>query len=329
MAFDPPWYLRNAHLQTFLPLFVTPKSDSFFPEAFYFNDGDLTQIVWNADPDVQTPKRVVVLFHGLGGTINSHYIQGMMRFLSSKGILAVLMHFRSSAIANRLLRSYHAGEIEDAKAFIGHIQQRFAHTSIHAVGYSLGGNMLLKLVADSPDLLNSATVVSAPIDLKACTLHLNKGFSKVYQAYILKDLRRHLAHKLTHIKDTQFGLSSENVKSIRSIYAFDERYTSRVHGFDNAEVYYAQNSAKQFLSQIKTPTLIIHALDDPFMPSDIWEDAKAQVSQSTTLELYEHGGHVGFMEKKEKGIQPWLLERTLDFIENHSAELLSSSEVVT
>ena len=260
-----------------------------------------------------------MLFHGLGGSAESAYIQEMMQHLKQTGYLCVLMHFRGcGSRTNDTLRSYHAGETEDARFFIDTLKQRFSQARVHAVGYSLGGNMLLKLVStyseNSP--LTSAIAVSTPLELETCTLHLNKGIARAYQFYLLKDLKKHLLQKADKLDlNTALGLSVKRIKNIKSIYEFDDIYTAPVHGFSDAHEYYTRNSSRQFLSGIKMPTLMIHAQDDPFMPSSVFPGEK-ELSKSIQFELYEHGGHVGFIEGSLLQPRFWLQKRIQSFIES-------------
>jgi len=316
MHFRSAKFLRNPHLQTILPLLISQKKFSFIRDDFYFDDGDFTEIVWSENPENKTFKHVSILFHGLGGSIRSHYIQGMMYKLMQAGHLCVLMHFRGCGMkTNAAKRSYHAGETEDASDFIAFLQKKFPHAKLHAVGYSLGANMLLKLLGtyktDSP--LSSAVAISAPLELEPCTIHLSKGFAKVYQRYLLKSLKDNLLVKSQNYDlISEWGLSTKVIKDIKSIYEFDELYTAPVHGFKDANDYYTKNSSRQYLKDIATPTLMVHALDDPFMPNSVLP-LKDELSESITLELSEHGGHVGFIEGSLLKPNFWLEKRVLDF----------------
>jgi uncharacterized protein len=319
MSFTAGKFIRNPHLQTILPLFLSHAKVDCLTEELYFQDGDFTEIVWSEVPESKAFSDIVVLFHGLGGSSDSVYIQEMMQHLKQMGYLGVLMHFRGcGSRTNDTARSYHAGETEDADFFIHRLKQRFPQARLHAIGYSLGGNMLLKLVStyaeDAP--LSSAIAVSTPLELETCTLHLNKGLAKLYQLYLLKELKAHLlqkAYKLDLV--TALGLSVKRIKAIKSIYEFDDIYTAPVHGFSDAHEYYTRNSSRQFLAKIKTPTLMIHAHDDPFMPASVFPDEK-ELSASVRFELYEHGGHVGFIEGGLFQPRFWLQKRIQSFIES-------------
>lgn len=319
MRFTPGTLISNPHLQTILPLVLSHAKVDYVKEEFTFEDGDFTEIVWSEEHQSKTYSDVVVLFHGLGGSAESTYIHEMMMHLKRMGHLCVLMQFRGcGSRTNDTVRSYHAGETEDARFFIDTLKESFPQARLHAIGYSLGGNMLLKLVSTYTENapLHSAVAVSTPLELEACTLYLNKGIAKIYQHYLLRDLKSNLlqkAHKLDLV--TTLGLSTKRIKAIKSIYEFDDIYTAPVHGFSDAHDYYTRNSSRQFLSGIKMPTLMIHAHDDPFMPSSVFPSSK-ELSESIQFELYKNGGHVGFIEGSLLQPRFWLPKRIQSFIES-------------
>ena len=312
--FKPPRLLKNPHIQTILPLLLSTKRANYYTQEYTFSDGDFTDLVWNKKPE--QPHNIVVLFHGLGGSINSHYIQGMMQALQEIGFASVLMHFRGcSGRPNKTKRMYHAGETEDARAFIESLQQEYPKSKIHAIGYSLGANMLLKLLASYQDNspLSSAIAISAPLELEKCTRYINRGFAKVYQSYLLKDLKSALLVKVQKLDlKTDFGLDRARVKKIKTIFEFDDIYTAPVHGFKNAVDYYKQNSSRQFLKDIKVKTLLIHSLDDPFMPSSVFP-SKEEISEAIIYEVGNFGGHVGFIEGSLIKPKFWLEKRVKRF----------------
>ncbi|HIC44451.1 MAG TPA: hydrolase [Sulfurimonas sp.] len=321
MTFRTSWPLKIPHIQTILPLLIPKKSTNYLREDFVFKDGDFTEIVWSEEPTAKTYKKVCVLFHGLGGSSESHYIQGMMQSLSKEGYLCVLMHFRSCGMKpNKALRMYHAGETEDAREFIQMLSQRFKEAEIYSIGYSLGANMLLKLLnsygKNSP--LSGAVSVSAPLELGTCTHYINKGVAKVYQGYLLKILKRELLTKAKQLDlVTSLNLSIPRIKKIKTIFEFDDIYTAPANGFKDAYDYYAKNSAKQFLKGIKVPTLLIHSKDDPFMPSSIVPD-KTEVSACVDLLISDNGGHVGFIKGSIFKPNFWLEDRVKSFFNEQS-----------
>ena len=317
MTFNPRFPLSNRHIQTlYAPLFRKDLALTLSLERFELCDGDFVDCHWYHQPKPQTTKPIVILFHGLEGSSQSPYIQGMMFALAQKGYASVLMHFRGcSGEANRLARAYHSGDIEDAKAWISHIHQHFPLAPLHALGYSMGGNMLLKLTAQwGKDLpLTSVASVSAPLDLEICAKSIQKGFARVYQKHLLKHLKSTLWEKYhSHPLDKLIGLSPQKIKSIQSIWDFDEEYTAKIHGFGTAQNYYHCSSAKQYLKDIRIPTLIIHALDDPFMSSDILPKP-SELSPHICLEVLPKGGHVGFVHGSFFRPKYWLEERIMQY----------------
>jgi len=215
------------------------------------------------------------------------------------------------------MHSYHAGEIEDARAFISYLKTRFPRARLHAIGYSLGGNMLLKLLKSYADKspLFSAVAISTPLDLAACTAHLNKGFSKIYQRHLLKGLKAKLLEKSKQLDlETALGLNEKRIKGIKTIYEFDDIYTAPANGFADAQDYYKKSSSKQFLKEIKTPTLMIHAKDDPFIPSSVLPQ-EGELSKMIHFELSDNGGHVGFIEGSLLRPEFWLEKRVKRFFQ--------------
>jgi len=315
-AFKPSFLLKNKHIQTlYAPLFRRNKHLSYTIERFDLEDGDFVECYWYKQERITHDKPIIVLFHGLTGSYKSPYIQGIMSALAQKGYASVLMHFRGCADnPNLMARGYHSGDTQDAKAWINTLAKRFPHNPLHAIGYSIGGNVLLKLVAESPNLpLHSAISISAPLELEITAQTINKGFSKFYQRHLLTQLKAIVKEKFKeHPLQKTIGLSQQKLHAIKTIREFDEEYTAKIHHFGSASNYYEQSSAKQYLYKITIPTLIIHALDDPFMTEEILPNPTA-LSASIRLETFAHGGHVGFVEGSIFKPKYWLETRILDY----------------
>jgi predicted alpha/beta-fold hydrolase len=315
--FTPAFGLSNKHLQTIFPTFFRKEKSSLVDiEQFELSDGDFVDCYWNSRSKLVDGKAIVVLFHGLAGSFTSPYIQGIMNQFEFKGFTSVLMHFRGcSGCINRLPRSYHSGDTGDAKEWLEHLKRTYPSSPIYAVGYSLGGNMLLKFLGEYAklSLIQKAVSVSAPMQLDISADKMNKGFSKFYQQRLLKDLKSTLIEKYKyHDMKSLIGIDKNEVENLNSFWKFDDAYTAPIHGFDSAKDYYKKSSSKQFLKDIKTDTLIIHALDDPFMTPDILP-TKEELSDKVHLEVYPHGGHVGFVSKSVFSPTYWLDERILNF----------------
>jgi len=322
--FKPAFGLKNRHLQTLYPAFfrkqIQPKTKT---EVFELDDGDFVECFWCEKPPTDD-RDIVILFHGLEGSYKSPYIQGMMNALQKAGFGSVLMHFRGcSGKQNRLARAYHSGDTADAKAWIKSLSKRYPKSSLHAVGYSLGGNMLLKLLGEWGDKspLKSAVSVSAPMQLDISANTINKDFSKFYQKHLLKHLKASLFKKYkSHPMQTLIGFEEKNIKLIKTFWEFDDIYTAKIHGFSSAKEYYRLSSAKQYLKSIHTPTLIIHAKDDPFMTEEILPKP-SEISPYVKLDIQEHGGHVGFIDGTVLHPIYWLEERVVSVLSTASLHL--------
>jgi len=285
-------------------------------EEFTLPDGDFVECVWNKEKP-RDNRPIVILFHGLAGSVNSPYIVGLMNALERAGYASVLMHFRGCGKRENLKpRAYHSGDTADVKAWIEHLHKSYPKSPLHAVGFSIGGNMLLKLLGEWQEetLLRSAVSVSAPMRLDICADTIEKGFAKVYQNYLLKPLKKSLLAKYKKFDmEALIGINEQQVVQIKTVREFDEFYTAKMHGFASSEEYYEKCSAKQFLKKIRTKTLIIHALDDPFMTPEILPNAD-EISEFVTLEVSQHGGHVGFVEGGFREPKYWLDERIVRFL---------------
>lgn len=297
--FKPAFGLSNRHLQTLYSTFFAKHTQAEIErEKFELDDGDFVDCAWHNRPNKEDKKPIVLLFHGLAGSFYSPYIQGAMNALGQAGFSVVLMHFRGcSGKPNRLPRSYHSGDTLDAASYLAHLEKIYPHSSLFAVGYSLGGNMLLKMLGEFgiSSSLRAAVCVSAPMQLDICADVMNRGFSKIYQANLMKELKKSLLEKYTmHDMSRLINKDQNSVKKLRSFQEFDDAYTAPIHGFSSAQDYYTKSSAKQFLNKITTPTLVIHALDDPFMTPEVLPK-EDEYSKKVRLELHQNGGHVGFI----------------------------------
>jgi predicted alpha/beta-fold hydrolase len=316
--FKPTFGLKNKHIQTlYSSFFRKPIKLEYQKEIFELQDGDIVECFWHNQPDISSSTPIVVLFHGLEGSYNSPYIQGVMNKLSDIGYSSVLMHFRGCGdIENKKARLYHSGDTSDAKEWIEYLSSTYQNSKLFAVGYSLGGNMLLKLLGEMKDKskLTSAISVSAPIDLANSAIRIQKGFSKIYEKHLLKHLKKALLkkYKLFDMENI-INLKKSEVKNIDSIWMFDHLYTAKMHDFETAKNYYKLSSAKQYLKDIKIPTLIIHAIDDPFMTKDIVPNTN-EISDMVELEISTHGGHVGFIGGSIFKPRYWLEDKIVNYI---------------
>ena len=206
-------------------------------------------------------KPLVVLLHGLEGNASSHYIRGMFQRLQAEGFAVVLMHFRGcNGVANKLPRAYHSGDTADFNFVLQQCRSRFANRRLLAIGFSLGGNVLVKYCGESgsQNLLSGAVAICAPLALSPSSDRINQGFSKVYQRYLLGRLKGTMQRKLAAHADFPLNLRSADIDNIRSIRQFDDLLTAPLHGFRDAEHYYHSCSGLNFLG--RSP---MSALTDP------------------------------------------------------------------
>ncbi len=307
--FPPLPWLKNRHLQTIAAASFRPSpSLRYRVERLELPDGDFVDLAWT-DHEREAGTPIVVILHGLTGSIESKYARGLMNAVHALGWRAVMMMFRGqSGELNRLPRGYHSGDTGDFDYLVRELKRREPHTLLAAVGYSLGGNVLLKWLGEqgANASLQTAVAVSVPFDLALCARAIRRGFSRAYQARLLRMMRRAVRVKFRWMT---MPIPLPNLRKLNDFTAFDDAITAPLHGFRNVQHYYDECSSKRYLKRIRIPTLIIHAEDDPFMTPAVVPKPNA-LSNKVTLELSAHGGHVGFIAARPSG-RPyfWLEER--------------------
>ena len=295
--FNPAWWCRNPHLQTLWPvIFRRWLRPPLRRERLELPDGDFADLDWSLNNN----GPIVILFHGLEGGSKSHYARSMLTTLPRYGMRVVLMHFRGcSGEANRLARAYHSGDTGDIDFLVRTLKAREPNTPLAAIGYSLGGNALLKWLGEQGEQapVQCAAAISVPFLLLESSRHLNRGFARFYQWHLLKSLKKSVRRKAEKFSPPA---PLDEVARMKSFYQFDNHITGPLHGFRDAMHYYTASSSRQYLNRIRIPTLLVHATDDPFMPARVIPGT-AELSPAITLALQHHGGHVGFVA----GRWPW------------------------
>lgn len=309
--FHPLRGADNPHLQTLLPRLIRRRALlSPVWQQLDLPDGDFVDLAWSEAPLAARHKPRVVLFHGLEGSFHSPYAHGLLHACQQQGWLAVIMHFRGcSGRPNRMKRIYHSGETDDGSYLLRWMRDTLGDAPTAAIGVSLGGNMLACLLATRAEaaLLSAAAIVSAPFHLEACSRKIEQGFSRLYQHYLVGQLKRNATRKLAHYPDS-LPIDVSQLRRIHRLRDFDDAITARIHGFRDAADYYHQCSALQLLPQIRTPTLIIHAQDDPFMTAEVIPDI-SRLPANLEYQLTPHGGHVGFVGGSLLKPEMWLEQR--------------------
>ena len=297
-AFRPAWWLPSPHGQTLWPAFLRRDPDVLrVPERVTTPDGDFLDLEWTPGGD----GPVVLVLHGLEGSAESHYAQGMLAALDARGFRPVLMHFRNcSDEPNRARISYSGGETADLDWLVRELGRRFPGLSLGVVGFSLGANVLLKWLGEQGAAapVQAAAAVSPPFDLGEAARRLEQGASRLYGRYLLRAAKASYAAKFRHRTDAPVPLAG--LPLLKTFQQFDHRITAPLHGYADGEDYYRRASSRPFLPRIRVPTRVIHARDDPFTtPAAI--PRPAEVPDSLALEVSDAGGHVGFIN----GPVPW------------------------
>lgn len=309
--FKPAWWLHSPHLQTLWPVFFKKRKRlDLVSEQVELPDGDFLDICWSK----RSSEKTVLVLHGLEGNLHSHYANGIVSSLESGGYSPIFMYFRGcSGRVNRLPRAYHSGDTGDIAYIIERIKTNTGRYPFAAVGYSLGGNVLLKWLGETGDQnpLQKAVAVSVPYRLQDAAKRLESGVSKIYRDHLLRSLKQTYRKKFAQLTSPL----EIDVEQLNSFWEYDDQVTAPLHGFAGADDYYSRCSSRQFLKHITTPTRLIHALDDPFMFTDT-VPVKKEMSHAVELLLASHGGHVGFITGNNPfKMVSWSEQKIIEFLD--------------
>jgi uncharacterized protein len=295
-TYCPPPGMASGHLQTILPsLLRRVNGVTYQRERITTPDGDFIDLDWARCGS----RRLVVLCHGLEGSSQAAYIRGMARAFNRAGWDAVAYNYRGcSGEANRLLRAYHSGATDDLATVHRHLAGRHACRRMGWIGFSLGGNLVLKYLGENSRTLDHkqhwAAAVSVPCDLAASARRLDQPVNRIYTWRFLRTLKAKALEKARRYPGT---IDLPKLAAARTLKAFDDLFTAPVHGFRDAEDYWRSCSALNFLDRIQVPTLVINALNDPFLDGPCFPYAATRRNPMLFLETPRSGGHVGFMPR--------------------------------
>ena len=300
--FRPAPWLPNRHLQTIFPSLPVPRAPRppLCRTALDLPDGDVTVVDWLAGSEEPDDRPLLIVLHGLESSAESSYARHLLQAASAQRWRAAVLHFRDCGdYRNRLPRRYHAGETADLRYFLNTLRADGHRAPIVAAGFSLGGNVLLKYLGEDANTvpLDAAVAVCVPLNLQACADALTYGFSKVYQRHLLKRMKRSVA---TKFNPHTAAFDWSRAMRARSFAEFDDAVTAPLHGFSGKDEYYEKCSSLRYLRHVRRPTLIINSRDDPFMSPEMLPTAE-RLAPEVTLEVSEHGGHVGYVN----GGTPW------------------------
>jgi predicted alpha/beta-fold hydrolase len=305
-------------MQTFAGRFMRPELElPLERERWDTPDGDFLDLDFSPEPASAngSPAPVVVLLHGLEGSARRAYAMHSYLELARRGVRAVGLNFRScSGEPNRLPRAYHSGDTADLSFVLERLQERFPGRPLGALGFSLGGNVLLKLLGEqgADARVSAAAAVSVPYDLAAGAKCLEiSAMGRLYAWHFLRMLRRKMLWKSSMLRER---IALEAALAARTLREFDDLATAPLHGFRDAAHYYGESSSARFLSRIVTPTLLIHSLDDPFQPSEYVPFDLIESNPALIPGFANAGGHVGFVEGEPRAPTFWAEQQAARFL---------------
>lgn len=316
-SFRPVMGFGGAHAQTILGKVL--RSRNALPlerERWTTPDGDFLDLDFAPDPDPRAP--LLLVLHGLEGNARRGYCMESYRAAAEVGMAAVGLNFRAcSGEPNLRARAYHSGETGDLAFVLRSIRERFPSRPLVILGFSLGGNVLLKYLGESgahePTGVCGAAVVSVPYDLEAGAARLETTTMGrlVYTRYFLRSLVDKVEQK-SHLVDDHGMLAG--VRGARTIRAFDDALTAPLHGFVDAGDYYRRSSSTHFLEEIRVPTLLLHSMDDPFLPPSAVPVRAMESNPALHPVLTDRGGHVGFIAGRLGRPRFWAEESAAAFL---------------
>ncbi len=296
-SYTAPPFFANGHIQTIYPYFFRSVANvSFERKRLELPDGDFLDL----DFSRVGSKKLVILSHGLEGNSESVYIKGMTKKLNQYNYDVLAWNMRGcSKELNRLKIFYHAGATYDLASVVDHAVSLNQYESISLIGFSLGANLTGKYLGergnDIPSVIDKAIMFSIPADLNCSNRELHKKLNHGYMLEFLKTMKQKIVMKndIVNIEDI---VDVKNVFKVRTVHEFTEKYTAPLHGFKDANDYYSQSSAKQYLENIKVPSLIVNAKNDPILGKDCYPIRESRKNKNLFLELPQSGGHVGFVD---------------------------------
>lgn len=319
-AFSPAWWARNPHVQTLAGKYLRPEPDlPVTRERWETPDGDFLDLDFM--PDRGRPR--VLVLHGLEGHSRRRYVLNTLVALRSAGLDGVALNFRHcSGEPNRRARSYHSGETGDPGFVLSRLRTRDPGRPLGVLGFSLGGNVLLKYLgergagdapADAPGPLPDAAVaISVPWDLAAGADLLARSFmGRAYTRYFLNSLLAKVREKEPLLADR---VDLPRVYAARTLREFDDALTAPLNGFRDAAHYYHDSSSGRYLADIRTPTLALHAVDDPFLPRECIPRKTLEGNPAIRPVLPARGGHVGFVSPGPRPRRFWAEEVSAHFL---------------
>jgi uncharacterized protein len=309
--YQAPALLFTNHLETIYPALLRKVADvQYQRERITTPDKDFLDLDWLK----QDSKKLVIISHGLEGSTDRAYIKGMAKLFFTNGFDSLAWNYRGcGSETNKNLRFYHSGATDDLGRVIQHAES-LRYSEINLIGFSLGGNLTLKYAGEQGDAISTTIkkiiTFSVPLSLRGSCEKISAPSNWMYSQRFLKSLKKKIADK----SKIMSGLNVSALNEVKTLLQFDNTYTAPLHGFRDAFDYYQQCSAIRFVSAIQRTTLVVNALNDPFLSADCYPTEFAN-HPYLTFEYPERGGHVGFALFNKNGLY-WSELRALDFIQS-------------
>lgn len=324
-SYRSPYWLPNRHLQTIYPNILRKITDVVYQrERIDTPDGDFLDLDWCKTP--ASNQRLIIMSHGLEGDSHRTYMKGMVRAFSQQNWDVLTWNYRGcSGENNRLVTAYHSGATYDLDTVVKHALSLNTYHEVVMIGFSLGGNLTLKYLGEQgtslPKAIQKSVIFSAPVDLASCADEISKPHNFIYAKRFLRTLKQKLKLKIAQYPD---AFAPDIMQKIKTLRDFDNLYTAPIHGFEDAQDYYTQCSARYFLDTIAIPTLIVNAWNDSFLAPACYPKAQIEKLDKVFLEVPAKGGHCGFAPANQQGLY-WSEQRALEFVNQESYVLKDSS----
>ncbi len=314
-------FFKNPHLATIAGNFwKRPDVEARWPvEAVLYRTEPGVQVLVHAQRPDGPARGEIIFVHGLEGSSAAGYARSMAYAALEAGFATHRFNMRSCGGTEHLaLSNYHSGQTSDVGFVLRTLRAR-TDLPIYLAGFSLGGNVVLKLTGelgeDARGLIAGTCAVSTPIDLKACALNIGRRENFIYQRRFLDRLSERI--RLRH-KQAPEIYKLEPLEAVRTIFDFDDAYTGPLFGFGNAETYYTTQSAQNFIGNIRVPTLVIQAKDDPMIPFEVYDHPAFRENPCLKLVAVDHGGHLGFIARGQPRF--WLDGVVMEWLSSWQAE---------
>lgn len=311
-SYIPPRWLTNGHAQTILTVLRRVTDVRYQRERISTPDDDFLDLDWARIGS----QKLAILSHGLEGNSRRPYVLGMVKALHRRGWDALAWNYRGcSGEPNRQPFFYHSGATYDLHTVVLHALSQNVYTEVALIGFSLGGNLTLKYLGEqvypiSP-LIKKAVAVSAPCDLKSGALKMMQPENRLYMMMFLRSLHEKIKAKMRLMPE---AINDDGYEQIKNFKDFDDRYVAPLHGFKDAEDYWAKASSRPVIPNIRVPTLLINALNDPMLGEGAFPYEEAEASPYFFFEAPASGGHVGFITFNSNG-EFWSETRALEFLQ--------------